>query len=28
MADLALFLASDQARAITGQNHVIDGGRT
>ncbi|MCI3133642.1 SDR family NAD(P)-dependent oxidoreductase [Phenylobacterium aquaticum] len=28
IADLALFLASDQARAITGQNHVIDGGRT
>ncbi|WP_369695955.1 hypothetical protein [Phenylobacterium aquaticum] len=23
-----MFLASDQARAITGQNHVIDGGRT
>lgn len=28
IADLALFLASDQARRITGQNHVIDGGRT
>lgn len=28
IADLALFLASDQARMITGQNHVIDGGRT
>lgn len=28
VADLTLFLASDQARMITGQNHVIDGGRT
>ena len=25
---LALFLASDEARMITGQDHVIDGGRT
>lgn len=28
VANLALFLASDSARAITGQNFVIDGGRT
>ncbi len=28
VARLALFLASDDARMITGQNHVIDGGRT
>lgn len=28
VAGLALFLASDDARAITGQNLVIDGGRT
>lgn len=28
VARLALFLAADDSRAITGQNHVIDGGRT
>lgn len=28
VARLALFLASDDARMITGQDHVIDGGRT
>ncbi|HEX7757948.1 MAG TPA: SDR family oxidoreductase [Caulobacteraceae bacterium] len=28
VARLALFLASEDSRAITGQNHVIDGGRT
>lgn len=28
VAALALFLASDDAAMITGQNHVIDGGRT
>ena len=28
VAALALFLASDEAAMITGQNHVIDGGRT
>ncbi len=28
VARLALFLAADDSRMITGQNHVIDGGRT
>jgi len=28
VAALALFLASDDAAMITGQNHIIDGGRT
>jgi NAD(P)-dependent dehydrogenase (short-subunit alcohol dehydrogenase family) len=28
VADLILFLASDESDFITGQNYIIDGGRT